>query len=66
MTEAVGLIVEANGKAAEHSSETNRQIIEATQQIFKDLISKATPRNGCKITAHNSARHRPNHPPPTS
>lgn len=37
MTEAVGLIVEANGKAAEHSSETNRQIIEATQQIFKDL-----------------------------
>ncbi len=37
MTEAVGLIVEANGKAAEHSSEANRQIIETTQQMFKDL-----------------------------
>ena len=64
MTEAIGLIVEANGKAAEHSSEANRQIIEATQQMFKDLgiegdAQKWLQDNGAKFST-------PPPQPPTS
>lgn len=64
MTEAIGLIAEANAKAAEYSSEANGKIIAATQQMFNELgiegdAQKWLQDNGAKFST-------PPPQPPTS